>query len=204
MNAGMKWGWALLIGLLLTSIWVALLPETPPEKAKLQLRGTTLTLYPSRDAESLWEFSADTVTHDPDTGETHLSGVKTGERYLRIGKQGQKGEKDALMQTGDLTIDREDTISMKQAELTLLRHCAHISLSSRGDQLVKIVQQEGFSAPVAEMDSPQLSGHVEGLNMSFDFAFLEGADPERSHFQYNLDSEETCVNGQRVKVDQHP
>lgn len=192
-----QFGLPFLIALLVLSGVIALLPTPQTEEVGVTLQGVTLALYPSRDEQTIWRFKADHVQYDPQTSTTKLTQVQEGERLVRLDQD--QFRRDATIQTSDLNIDAQDNLSMQHATLYLLQHCAEIELSAP-NSLVKIEQANGFRAPVAEMKSPQLNGHIENLHMSFDFAFLEGADPERSHFTYDLESQEQCVNGKRVPL----
>ncbi|MFC6592043.1 hypothetical protein ACFP81_08560 [Deinococcus lacus] len=84
------------------------------------------------------------------------------------------------------------------ATVRLLEHCADIRLSGTAAQPVKVEQNVGFSAPTAEIDSPQLTGEILQLKMSFDFEILDSLDS--SNLGFNLDATEKCENGVRVPV----
>ncbi|THF87696.1 hypothetical protein E7T09_00140 [Deinococcus sp. KSM4-11] len=166
------------------------------------LSGVKFRLYPSRDEDAVWSFAAQQVTSDPVAGETHLTGLSGGQRLVKqrdpktnalTGRQ----TLDARLDTQDLTIDDQDNMTTRQAKITLVNECADIDLRGTPDSPVKIEQGQGFSAPVAELSSPLLSGHIENLRMTFGFS-IEESDPAHSNFTSNLDTTERCVNGKRV------
>lgn len=166
-----------------------------------RLEGVALTLYPARDPDAVWRFEAEQVTSNPLRGETRLTGLSNGGRWVQArGADGQPtgGQTlDATLSAPDLTIDAQDNMLTRQARITLVRECADIDLRQRGDQPVKIEQGVGFSAPLAEIRSPFLSGHAERLRMSFNFD-LEDMDNDRSATEINTSPKNICRGGRLV------
>lgn len=202
--SGQKVGLYALLGILAFAMVFAFLPGTDQGAAQTgaTLRGVQLKLYPGRDLDAVWSFGAQNVTNDPVKNETHLTGLSNGQRVIHErNAQGiltGKEVLDATLSAPDLTIDGQDNMTTRQARITLVKECADINLSGTPDTPVKIEQGYGFSAPVAELSSPILNGHVEKLRMSFNFQ-IEDSDPDHSNFTSDLDTPERCVNGQRVK-----
>lgn len=182
----------------------AFLPSgtVPGNDTGAQLSGVKFRLYPSRDEDAVWSFAARRVTTDPVAGETKLTGLSGGQRLIK-----QRDPKtnaltgretlDARLDTQDLTIDDQDNMTTRQARITLVNECADIDLQGTAAQPVKIEQGQGFSAPVADIDSPITKGHIEKLRMTFGFS-IEDSDPNTSTFTSDLDTPERCVNGRRV------
>lgn len=167
-----------------------------------ELSGVKFRMYPSRDEDAVWSFAAQRVTSDPVAGQTQLSGLSGGQRLLRERDPKTKAltgreTLDARLDTPELSIDDQDTMTTRQARITLVRECAGIDLKGTDEQPVKIEQGQGFSAPIAEIRSPFLSGHAEKLQMSFNFD-LNDMDNERSSTQIDTNPTRICRDGQLV------
>nr|WP_255639035.1 hypothetical protein [Deinococcus betulae] len=165
------------------------------------LSGVELKLYPSRDPDAVWSFRAVNVESDPEQNRTYLSGLSGGQRVKKErdarGRLTGREVLDARLTAPDLTIDGQDNMTTRQARITLVRECADIDLTGTDKTPVKIEQGQGFSAPKAQVNSPQMNGFIGLLKMSFDFN-IEDSDNATSNFTYDLDTTERCVNGQRV------
>ena len=202
-QTGQKFGLYALLAILAFASVFAVLPGA--NRGGIQtgatLEGVQLALYPGRDPDAVWSFAAARVVSDPVAGETRLTGLSGGER--RVKERGPEGQLtgrevlDARLTAPELTIDTQDNMMTRQARITLVQQCADIELKGTANDPVKIEQGSGFSAPVAEMTSPMLNGHVERLKMTFDF-HIEDADDQHSSFTSDLDSTARCVNGQFI------
>lgn len=203
MHGVQKVGLYLLLGLLAFSALFALLParESVAAKTGATLKEVQLTLYPMQDPDAVWQFGAASVTNDPITGTTELKQLSQGERLLRekdsTGRYTGQETLDTTLSTDHLTIDGQDNLLMQKAHLRLVKHCAEIEMEGTPDNPIRIDQGVGFSVPVAEMTSPNINGHLEKLQMTFDSVFKD-ADPDKSSFSYDLNGTVRCVNGQRV------
>jgi len=161
------------------------------------LSGVSLSLYPSRDPQAVWRFRAASVTSDPLKGETRMTGLSDGGRWITPANQpGAPRVLDATISTPDLTIDAQDNLLTRQARITLVNECADIQLTGTPEQPVRVEQGVGFSAPLAEVDAPSLKARMPHLTMGFDF-IVQQADAS-SEFSSDLDVTETCENGKRV------
>ena len=67
---------------------------------------------------------------------------------------------DATLDAPDLTIDAQDNMLTRQARITLVQECADIDLRGTPEQPVRVEQGSGFSAPLAEVDSPSLVARI--------------------------------------------
>lgn len=193
-----------LIAIVAFALVFAFLPtgEQTAAKTGATLRDVQLTLYPARDPDAVWKFQAANVTNDPITSITELSGLSGGERLLRqkdsAGQYTGQQTLDATLNTPHLTINGQDDLLTPSAKITLVQQCADISLTGTEQQPVRIEQGSGFSAPLAVVDSPALTGRVTNLRMSFDFVVQDsGTD---SNLGWNPDAKETCKNGKRVPI----
>lgn len=198
-----KVGLYLLIAMLGFALLFAFLPANDQVSAKTgaQLRDVQLTLYPARDPDAVWRFRAANVTNDPIGGITELSELSSGERLLREKVNGQYSGRetlDATLTTPHLTINGQDDLLTPAANITLVKQCADLKLSGTPEQPVRIQQGQGFSAALAELDSPSLKGRITNLLMDFDFNVMSSG--QDSQFTGNLDATETCRDGRRVPL----
>lgn len=190
-----------LAGILGASLLFTLLPTGNRAGAQTAatLQDVSLDLYPARDQDAVWTFTARQVTNDPVKGETTLTGLGTGERLLRDrGLDGAfSGEEhlDARLLAQGITIDSQDNMLMPQAKLQLVKECADIVLTGTRDKPVKIEQGYGFTAPKATVNSASMTADIEPLAMDYDFNILKDA---AVHMRADLDAPEVCLNGQRV------
>jgi hypothetical protein len=198
-----KIGLYALLAILVFAVVFAFLPGSRTEsRTGATLQGVQLRLYPARDPDAVWSFRAADVTSDPVTNETHLRALSGGQRVVkeRDNKGVLTGREvlDARLSAPELTIDAQDNMLTRQARITLVRECADIDLSGTPEQPVKIEQGSGFSAAVAKVDSPSLTGTVKRLRMSFQFVLEDSAEDSQTSF--SLDPTEQCVNGRRIPV----
>lgn len=194
-----------LTALVLFALVFAFLPSgsQPGAGTGAQLSGVALSLYPARDEGAVWRFQAAKVSSDPVAGETRLSGLSDGQRLLReknrAGIYTGRETLDATLTTPDLTIDSQDNMTTQKARITLVAQCADLDLAGNATQPIKIEQGYGFTAPLAIIDSPDVTGRVEKLRMSFQFV-IEDSDNDNSTYSANLDATETCRDGKRVPL----
>ncbi|THF68500.1 hypothetical protein E7T06_16355 [Deinococcus sp. Arct2-2] len=167
-----------------------------------KLSGVALSLYPARDEGAVWRFRAANVSSDPVAGETRLSGLSDGKRLLReknkAGIYTGRETLDATLTAPSLTIDSQDNMTTQKARITLVAECADIDLTGNA-QPVKIEQGYGFTAPLAVIDSPDVTGRVAKIRMSFQFV-VEDSDNDNSTYSASLDPTETCRDGKRVPL----
>ncbi len=199
-----KVGLYALVGIMAFALIFALLP-TPgldASQSGARLSGVQLRLYPSGDANATWSFRAADVRNDPLNGLTTLTGITEGQRLLKEQVQGRfTGREilDATLATQELTIDAQDTMTTRQARITLVQQCADIDLKGTEQTPVKIEQGQGFSAPSARISSPNTNGRIGKLKMTFGFV-IEDSDPANSKYTAELDATETCRDGKRVPL----
>ncbi|GGS02234.1 hypothetical protein GCM10008960_31130 [Deinococcus sedimenti] len=199
-----KVGLYALTGIMVFALIFALLP-TPgldASQSGARLSGVQLRLYPSGDADATWSFRAAEVRNDPLNGLTTLTGITGGQRLVkeRVGdKLTGRETLDATLTTPDLTIDDQDTMTTRQARITLVQQCADIDLKGTEQDPVKIEQGQGFSAPTARISSPNTNGTIGKLKMTFGFV-IEDSDPANSKYTAELDATETCRDGKRVPL----
>ncbi|MDO4262725.1 MAG: hypothetical protein Q4C67_00840 [Deinococcus sp.] len=199
----LKTGSYVLAALLLFAAVFALLPaRSPRTETGATLRGVSLTLYPASDPDASWTFEAGQVVNDPLSGETHLSGLKDGGRWLRerdaAGQLTGKTVLDARLDAKDLTIDRQDNMVTDSATISLLKECAVVKLSGNDAQPVRVEQNTGFSAPVSEVTAPGFHSEIPELAMTFDFNITGGRTDSQTG--WNMNATEQCVDGQIVPI----
>lgn len=194
----LKAGVYALLALGIFALVFAFLPQRQADgpQTGATLQGVALTLYPSRDPGAVWRFRAANVTSDPLKGETRLAGLSDGGRWVR--DRAGRLVLDATLAAPDLTIDGQDNMLTSQAKITLVQQCADIDLRGTREQPVRVEQGYGFSAPLAQVDSPSLAGRVTRLRMSFQFIVDDAG--EDSTLGWDPDATETCKNGKRVPL----
>lgn len=165
------------------------------------LRGVELRLFPSRDPDAVWSFSAQNVSSNPVSNETVLTGISGGQRVLKerdaSGTLTGRETLDATLDADRLTIDGQDDMTTLKASIRLVKECAGIVMKGTRQNPVKIEQGYGFTAPVADITSPFLNGHAEKLRMSFQFD-LDDMDNDTSSTSLNLNATEKCQDGRLV------
>ncbi|GGL03532.1 hypothetical protein GCM10010844_22730 [Deinococcus radiotolerans] len=198
-----KVGLYALVGIMAFALIFALLP-TPgldASQSGARLSGVQLRLYPSGDADATWSFRAADVRNDPVAGLTTLTGITGGQRLLKErvgGKLTGRETLDATLTTPELTIDDQDTMTTRQARITLVQQCADIDLQGTEQTPVKIEQGQGFSATEAKINSTSLTGTIRDLKMTFAFSILDSSP--NSKYSVPLDPTETCRDGKRVPL----
>ncbi|WP_291426577.1 hypothetical protein [Deinococcus sp.] len=193
-----------LVALVVFALVFTLLPaaQQASDQTGATLRDVQLTLYPAHDQDAIWQFQAGNVQSDPLTGVTELAELSGGQRLVRqkdsAGQYTGRTTLDATLSTPHLTINAQDDITTPRARITLVSQCADIDLSGTPEQPVTIQQGVGFSAPLAVVDSPYLTGRLGHLQMDFQFQVL-GSDQD-SQISAPLDATETCRGGRRVPL----
>ncbi|WP_288402741.1 hypothetical protein [uncultured Deinococcus sp.] len=194
-----------LVALFVFALAFAFVPTGPRGEAAqvgAQLQGVRLALYPARDEGAVWTFAAGEVRSDPLTNVTQLTQLSRGERLVRgrdaAGRYTGRQTLDATLSTPELTIDAQDDLLTPRARITLVRECADLTLTGTAGRPVRIEQGTGFSAPAAVIDSPNLNGRINDLQMSFQFDLLHTS--EDSNYQLAIDPTETCRDGKRVPI----
>ncbi|MDV6373429.1 hypothetical protein [Deinococcus arenicola] len=200
-----KTGLYALLAILAFALIFAFLPgaERAGTKTDAALQGVELRLYPARDPDAVWSFAARDVTSNPVSNETLLTGISGGKRVIKErgadGKLTGRETLDATLDAPDLTIDGQDDMTTRQARITMVKQCADILMKGTPENPVKIEQGYGFTAPIAEITSPNVNGHAEKLRMTFDFV-SEDMDNDRSTTTYDLEATTTCRDGKIVPV----
>ncbi|CAM4448861.1 hypothetical protein [Deinococcus marmoris] len=198
-----KTGLYALLAILAFALIFAFLPGADRGGAKTDatLQGVELRLFPSRDADAVWSFSAQNVSSDPVSNETVLTGISGGKRVIKerdaAGKLTGREVLDATLDAPDLTIDGQDDMTTVKASVRLVKECADIVMKGTPENPVKIEQGYGFIAPVADITSPLMDAHAEKLRMSFQFD-LDDMDNDTSSTTINTEAEEICENGKLV------
>lgn len=197
-----KVGLYALVGIMAFALIFALLPTRGLDASQsgARLSGVQLRLYPSGDPDATWSFGAADVQHDPVAGLTVLTGITDGKRMVREQVQGRPTGRevlDAILNTPELTIDDQDTMTTRQARITLVQQCADIDLRGTEQTPVKIEQAQGFSAPTANVDSPLTKGFVGDLKMTFG-AVITDSNLKTSKLEFLWDAPQRCENGRRV------
>ncbi len=198
----LKWSAAALVAIVLFGLVFALLPGTtrPQDRTGVRLRGVSLRLYPAQDPNAEWRFQAPDLAFDPVKEEATITGLERGERWARPPVDAQHPAQplglDLTLRTQQLTIDANDNIRTKEANIYLPRDCWSLDLRSNPAQQVLIDQNQGISAPAADIHSPAYNGQFSSVNVSFDLSRSNLVQEPGATVNPSPDVE--CVSGQII------
>lgn len=154
-------------------VTLSLLPqrERTVPGGTIALTGAQVTLYPQADPEAVWNFAAERVDYEPDTGESVLYDIADAERTVG-------GETDFTLASEQITIDAQENLRGQQIEVYIPD--ADWTLDMRGEQAspVRIDQQVGrFSAPFLGISGPDIESRANDAGMDFDLKnFVSGGE----------------------------
>ncbi|WP_293174831.1 hypothetical protein [Oceanithermus sp.] len=174
----------MLLAIAATSYYFAHLPvQTPPPREKgVVLEGVTLRLYPKSDPKAEWVFYAGRIENNPARQTSVATGLKEGARYV-------DGELDLTLTAPEVTIDRNDDLTMPYAEIEIPRECYQIQLGGEGEPPVRIRQNQGFFAPTFTLKGPGIS--IRGEQFRSDFQ-LEDASWTNGEDIVEMDNVKEC------------
>lgn len=193
----LKWSLALLLAIVVLGLVFAFLPQRAEgvDRTGVQLRDVSLRLYPAQDPDAEWRFQAPSLSFDPVKGEATISGLEQGERWARDPQTGQLGL-DLTLSTQELTIDANDNIHTRKANIYLPRDCWALSLDSTDQQSVLIDQNRGISAPFATISSPAVNGAYDNVTVGFNLSGFNATQHEGTTFATAPD--QVCEGGRLV------
>ena len=161
----------------------------------VRLEGVKLELYPAADPDAKWKFQASEVIYSPETHESQVTLQGIGVRIV-------KDKLDLELRASHLTIDGNDNLRTRAAEVYIPKGCWTVKLGSgaTASDGVLIDQNTGFRATTAEMTGPKLVSKGGPL----DAAFNMSDENARFNMQNTVDSvdpdsKQTCVNGKLVQ-----
>lgn len=174
----------LLLALAAASYYFANLPvsEPPPRERGVLLEGVKLRLYPKSDPNAEWVFYAGRIENNPSRHISKASDLREGARYVN-------GELDLTLSAPEVTIDRNDDLTLPYASIEIPRECYNIRLGDEGQPPVRIRQNKGFFAPTFYLRGPGIS--IKGENFESDFK-LEEASWENGEDIVVMDSIKEC------------
>jgi len=187
----MALGILLLLGVVV-SVWPV---QNQVALSNVRLEGVKLELYPAADPDAQWKFNASSVIYNPDTRESQVTLEGAGQRIF-------KGVTDLELSARELTIDGNDNLRTRAAEVYIPKGCWTVKLGSgaTASDGVLIDQNTGFRATTAEVSGPKFvskGGPLDAaFNMSDENARFNMQNPVDS---IDPDSKQTCVNGKLVQ-----
>lgn len=170
---------------------VALLPvSSSMERRGVELYDVQMRLYPRTEREDVvWLFGAQKVVHQPESGESLLTGLEQGKRLV-------KGELDMTLSAKTITVDAQDNLYTDRVQLSIPRVCATISFGRVGEgHSVRIDQNSGFSGP--DVDYRDAYSVMTAKSIRSDFE-LKNASMPGQKLRISLDPTNECKNGQIV------
>ncbi|WP_456447753.1 hypothetical protein [Oceanithermus sp.] len=175
----------LLLGIAAASYYFANLPVSspPPRDRGVELTGVKLRLYPRSDPKAEWVFYAARIENSPAKRTSVATGLREGARYV-------DGELDLTLDAPEVTIDRNDDLTLPYAVIRIPRECYEIKLGGQGEPPVRIRQDRGFYAPTFTLTGPGIS--VRGERFRSDFK-LEEASWENGEDIVEMDNVKECA-----------
>lgn len=154
-------------------IFLSLLPARarPVPGGTIALSGAQVTLYPQADPAAVWNFAAQRVDYQPDTGETVLHNI--GDAARTVG-----GEIDFTLASERVTIDAQENLRGKRIEVYIPDADWTLAMRDKPGTPVLIDQQQGrFSAPFLDISGPNIESSAQDAGMDFDLKnFVSGGE----------------------------
>ncbi len=179
-----RYALALLLLIAASSYYFAHLPvREPPKREKgVVLEGVTIRLYPKSDPDAEWVFHAERIENNPARQISKATGLSQGARYV-------DGKLDLTLEAPEVTIDRNDNLTLPYATIEIPKECYTIELGGRGEAPVRILQDRGFTAPRFTLKGPGISIRGEGFRSDFK---LEEASWEHGEDIVEMDNVKEC------------
>jgi len=179
-----RYALALLLLIAASSYYFAHLPvrEPPKRERGVVLEGVTIRLYPKSDPDAEWIFYADKIENNPARQTSKATGLSQGARYV-------DGKLDLTLEAPEVSIDRNDNLTLPYATIEIPEECYVIQLGGKGESPVRILQDRGFTAPTFTLKGPGISIRGEGFKSDFK---LEEASWERGEDIVEMDNVKEC------------
>lgn len=179
-----RYALALLLLIAASSYYFAHLPvHEPPKREKgVVLEGVTIRLYPKSDPDAEWIFHAGKIENNPARQTSKATDLSQGARYVG-------GDLDLTLEAPEVSIDRNDNLTLPYATIVIPKECYTIRLGGEGKAPVRILQDRGFSAPTFTLEGPGISIRGEGFRSDFK---LEEASWERGEDIVEMDNVKEC------------
>lgn len=156
---------------------LSLLPvrTRPVPGGTIVLSGAQVTLYPQADPEAVWNFAAERVDYQPDSGETVLRAIGDAARTV-------DGEVDFTLASERITIDAQENLRGEQIEVYIPDADWTLDMRDEPGTPVLIDQQQGrFSAPFLDISGPNVASSAQDAGMDFDLKnFVSGGEGTRN------------------------
>ena len=169
----LRWTLVALVGVLVTLVVVAALPDrrADPPDASIRLFDARLTLYPEADPDAVWTFAVPEAAFDPSAETTTLFDLREGAR--RVGE-----EVDFTLTGDEVVIDRNDDLRGDALQAVLEADGLVLDMEARAGRQVRIDQRAGrFEVPRATITGDGLDGVYEDMRIAFDFTEFEAGGP---------------------------
>ena len=169
-----RYALALLLLIAARSYYFAHLPvrKPAPRERGVVLEGVTIRLYPKSDPDAEWIFHARRVENNPARQTSKATGLSGGARYVG-------GKLDLKLEAPEVSIDRNDNLTLPYASIEIPEECYHIELGGAGQSPVRILQDRGFTAPTFTLKGPGVAIHGDGFRSDFkleDASWAHGED----------------------------
>lgn len=143
----------------------------PVPGGTIVLSGAQVTLYPQADPAAVWNFAAERVDYEPDTGETVLRDI--GDAARTVG-----GEVDFTLASERITIDAQENLRGQRIEVYIPDADWTLDMRNKPGTPVLIDQQQGrFSAPFLDISGPNYESRAGEAGIDFDLKnFVSGGE----------------------------
>lgn len=147
-------------------VTLSLLPqrERTVPGGTIALTGAQVTLYPQADPEAVWNFDAERVDYEPDTGESVLYDIADAERTVG-------GETDFTLASKRMNIDAQENLRGEQIEVYVPDAGWKLDMRAHEGKPVLLDQQQGrFIAPAIDItdENGDTISSSKNLSMNFD------------------------------------
>jgi hypothetical protein len=182
--------------LLFLGVIISVLPVSNKEPlGDVRLEGVKLELYPAADPDAKWKFQASEVIYSPETRESQVTLQGTGVRIV-------KDTLDLELRASQLTIDGNDNLRTRDAEVYIPKGCWTVQLGSgaTGSDGVLIDQNSGFRATTAEVYGSNFTSKGGPLDAAFNMSDENARfNLQNPNDRFDPDSKQICKNGKLVQ-----
>ncbi len=166
-------------------VTLSLLPqrERTVPGGTIALRGAQVTLYPQADPEAVWNFAAERVDYEPDTGESVLYAIADAERTVG-------GETDFTLASEQITIDAQENLRGQRIQAHLLEANWDLDMQGVGDRQVLIDQVQGrFEVPLLDYRGDGIGeSRDQNVSMTFDLKGFSAGGPDTVGYNRFIDA----------------
>lgn len=164
---------------------LSLLPARtrPVPGGTIVLSGAEVTLYPQADPAAVWNFAAERVDYQPDTGETVLRDIGDAARTV-------DGKVDFTLASAQITIDAEENLRGKRIQAHLIEANWDLDMQGADNRQVLIDQAQGrFEVPLLDYQGDGIGeSRDQNVSMTFDLTDFSAGGPDTVGYNRFIDA----------------